>query len=158
MTDSFSTSVIIHADIKLVWKTLTDLELMTKWLGEPEMKIEVQCNWIVNDPIFIRGFNHVKFENKGIVLKFDKNSRLSYTHLSSISHLADKQENYSILDFTLIRATDDMSLQLNITNFPTEVIRKHLEFYWRTTVVKIKKMAEEMTDREFDTIIINNIK
>ncbi|MDI3318581.1 SRPBCC domain-containing protein [Pinibacter soli] len=112
------------------------------------MQLEVQCNWVVNEPIFIRGFNHVKFENKGVVLQFHKNSRLTYSHLSSLSRLADKQDNYSILDFILSNATDGTVLQLNITNFPTEVIRKHLEFYWRATVVKIKKMAEELASKE----------
>lgn len=144
MSNIFSTSVIIHADRKLIWKTLTDVALMTKWLGEPDMNLEVECTWLVNEPIFIRGFNHVKFENKGVVLQFHQNSRLTYSHLSSLSHLADKAENYSILDFILLHATDGTRLQLNITNFPTEVIRKHLEFYWRATVVKIKKMAEEL--------------
>jgi uncharacterized protein YndB with AHSA1/START domain len=148
MTDSFSTSVIIHADRKFVWKTLTDLTLMTKWLGEPEMKLEVQCNWVVNEPIFIRGFNHIKFENKGVVLQFYQNSRLTYSHLSSLSHLPDVLENYSILDFILSPATDGTMLQLNIPNFPTEVIRKHLEFYWKATVVKIKKMAEEIVEKD----------
>jgi len=148
MNDSFSTSVIIHADRKFIWKTLTDPALMTKWLGEPDMRLEVHSNWEVNEAIIIRGFNHVNFENKGVVLQFHKNSRLTYSHLSSLSHLADKQENYSILDFILFNATDGIELQLNITNFPTEVIRKHLEFYWRSTVVKIKKMAEEWTDKE----------
>ncbi|MDH7463714.1 SRPBCC domain-containing protein [Chitinophagaceae bacterium 26-R-25] len=145
MNDSFSTSVIIHADRKFIWEILTDVELMTKWLGEPDMQLEVQCNWVVNEPIIIRGFNHIKFENKGVVLQFHKNSRLRYSHLSSISRLTDEQDNYSILDFILVAATDGTELQLNITNFPTEVIRKHLEFYWRATVVKIKKMAEELT-------------
>lgn len=147
MRDSFSTSVIIHADRKVIWKILTDVALMTKWLGEPDMQLEVHCNWVVNEAIFIRGFNHVKFENKGVVLLFDQNSRLTYSHLSSLSRLADKQENYSILDFILEPAIDGITLQLNITNFPTEVIRKHLEFYWRTTVVKIKRMAEELADK-----------
>ncbi|MBV4357893.1 SRPBCC family protein [Pinibacter aurantiacus] len=149
MNDSFSTSVIIHADRKFIWQTLTDPQLMTKWLGEPDMQLEVQCNWVLNEPIIIRGFNHIKFENKGVVLQFHTNSRLTYSHLSSISLLADKHENYSILDFILLNATDGTELQLYITNFPTEVIRKHLESYWRATVGKIKKMAEELTSKGF---------
>jgi hypothetical protein len=120
---------------------------MTKWLGEVEMKLEVQCDWIVGEPIIIRGFNHLTFENKGVVLLFEENSRLSYSHFSSISRLADKQENYSILDFTLKPIDNQTMLTLNINNFPTEVIRKHLEFYWRGTVVKIKRMAEKLATK-----------
>ena len=42
MTDKFSTTITIQAEPAEVWTTLTDLELMTQWLGEPEMEIEVQ--------------------------------------------------------------------------------------------------------------------
>ena len=33
-------------------------------------------------------------------------------------------------------------LTLTITNFSTEPIRKNLEFYWRGSIVRIKKMVE----------------
>ncbi len=111
-------------------------------MGEPGMNIEVHTNWQISTPIIIRGFHHVKFENKGTVLKFDKYSRLSYTHLSSLSQLADLPESYSIIEFILTPVDGQTSLTLNITNFPTESIRKHLEFYWRTTIFKIKESAE----------------
>jgi bisphosphoglycerate-dependent phosphoglycerate mutase len=38
---------------------------MTKWMGELEMKIEIETDWRVNSPMIIRGFHHVEFENKG---------------------------------------------------------------------------------------------
>jgi uncharacterized protein YndB with AHSA1/START domain len=128
-----------------VWTTLTDLELMSKWLGDPEMNIEVQTDWNINSPIFIRGFHHTKFENKGTILQYDKEKRLSYTHLSSVSRLADEKENYTILEFILTPIDNQTQLTLNIENFPTETIRKHLEFYWRTTIVTIKKQTENKT-------------
>ena len=139
MTDKFSTAVTINSEPVKVWDTLTDLELMRQWLGEPEMKIEVQTDWKINTTIFIRGFHHIKFENKGIVLQYDREKKLSYSHFSSISRLQDKPENYSILEFILAPIDKQTLLTLNISNFPTETIRKHLEFYWRTTIVTIKK-------------------
>jgi uncharacterized protein YndB with AHSA1/START domain len=142
MTEKFSTSVIINSDPSKVWTTLTDIEAMSKWLGDPEMNIEVQTDWKINTPIFIRGFHHVNFENKGTILQYDREKKLSYTHLSSVSRLADKQENYTILEFILTPGDKQTQLTLNIENFPTETIRKHLEFYWRTTIVKIKKTIE----------------
>jgi hypothetical protein len=116
--------------------------MVTQWSGEPEMKIEVVTDWKINSPIIIRGFHHIRFENKGTVLQFDREKKLSYSHLSSVSRLPDKPENYSILEFNLTPSGKQTLLELIISNFPTETIRKHLEFYWRTTVVKIKRMAE----------------
>lgn len=142
MTNEFSSTVLIHASPAQVWTTLTTREIMTTWMGSPEMEIKVVTDWKVNSPIFIHGFHHVKFENKGLVLQYDRESKLSYSHLSDISRLPDIPENYSILEFVLTPIEDKTQLTFTITNFPTEVIRKHLEFYWRTTIIGIKKVAE----------------
>lgn len=112
-------------------------------MGDPEMKIEVQTDWKIDSEIFIRGFHHIKFENKGVILQYDRENRLSYTHLSSVSRLEDKYENYTILEFVLIPIEEQTLLTLNIENFPTEIIRKHLEFYWRTTILTIKGQTEK---------------
>jgi uncharacterized protein YndB with AHSA1/START domain len=143
MDDKFSTTITIDADPAKVWTTLTDLKIMVRWLGEPEMKIKVQTDWKVNEAISIRGFHHVEFENRGTVLHYDKERKLSYSHLSSISRLSDKPENYSVLEFTLTPINSHTQLTLVISKFPTETIRKHLEFYWRTTIVTFKKTVEE---------------
>jgi len=84
----------------------------------------------------------LKVENKGIVLKYEKEKRLIYTHLSSLSRLPDKQENYSTLEFILTPTANHTLLTLNIENFATELIRKHLEFYWKTTLNVIKENVE----------------
>ena len=145
MTSKFSTTISINSDAATIWANLTNPELMTKWMGELEMKIEIETDWKVNSPMIIRGFHHVEFENKGIILQYDKEKRLSYSHLSSISRLQDKTENYSILEFTLTPLEKFTLLSLNISNFPTDSIRKHLEFYWKSTIITIKEMIESQT-------------
>ncbi len=142
MTDKFSVAVTINSEPAKVWAALTDHKLMVQWMGDPEMKLEINTNWKVNEEILIRGFHHLKFENKGIVLSYDKEKKLSYSHLSSLSRLPDKPGNYSVLEFVLIPVDEHTLLTLFITNFPTETIRKHLEFYWRGTMAKIKNAVE----------------
>ena len=144
MVDEFSVAVTINSEPAEVWSALTDPERMAKWIGEPEMRIEVHTDWRVDAPILIRGFHHIKFENKGVVLKYEKERRLRYSHLSSVSRLPDEQESYSILDFRLTPLEPQTLLTLKIENFPTEAIRKHLEFYWRTTIITIKEMVENL--------------
>lgn len=145
MNGNFSATVTINSYPDKVWTTLTDLNLMTQWLGEPEMNIEVRTDWKINSPISIHGFHHVNFENKGIILQYDKENILSYTHLSSVSRLEDKQENYTTLEFVLTPVDKQTKLTINIENFPTETIQKHLEFYWHTTILTIKRETENAT-------------
>jgi uncharacterized protein YndB with AHSA1/START domain len=145
MNGKFSVTVIINSNPGNVWTTLTDPELMAQWLGDPEMEIKVVTDWKINSSISISGFHHVKFENKGIILHYDREKKLSYTHLSSVSRLADRKENFTTLEFVLTPIDKQTQLTINIENFPTETIQKHLEFYWRTTIVTIKRETENAT-------------
>jgi uncharacterized protein YndB with AHSA1/START domain len=133
---NFSSAVLINRAVPEVWEMLTDPKMMIRWMGEPEMQIEIETNWQLNSPIIIRGFHHVRFENKGVVLEFEKEKRLCYTHLSSLSRLPDVPENYSKLLFTLNGGPKTTGL--TITS-----IRKHLEFYWRGTLARIKEAVEK---------------
>jgi hypothetical protein len=107
-------------------------------MGGDEFQLEIITDWQLHAPIVIRGFHHAHFENKGEILHIEEGKRLSYSHLSNISRLPDTPENYCILDYVLTLVDGQTQLTFSITNFPTEVIRKHLEFYWRTTIIKFK--------------------
>jgi uncharacterized protein YndB with AHSA1/START domain len=143
MTDKFTTTVIVNSGVQQVWRILTDRDSMSQWMGDPEMDIKVQTDWKINSPIFITGFHHVKFQNNGMVLQYDKEKRLKYSHLSSVSRLPDQPENYSVIEFILTPLDQRTQLRLEVQNFPTDTIRKHLEFYWKTTLHLIKTTVEK---------------
>ena len=143
MSDSiFNKTININAPISKVWDTLTTPDLMQKWMSETE--INIITDWNAGRPILIRGRLHgIKFENKGTVLQFEREKILKYSHLSSLSRLSDKPENYSVLEFRLAPISNQTTLTLTLINFPTETIYKHLAFYWNVTLEIIKKMIEE---------------
>jgi uncharacterized protein YndB with AHSA1/START domain len=143
MTYRIEKTVLINSAASIVWKTLTEPELMKQWMGDPETEIDIQTNWQVNSPIVIAGFHHLKFENKGTVLQFEPGQALKYNFLSSLSRLPDIAENYTTVGFTLSPTDNQTALTLVITNFPTETIYRHLDFYWRTTIELIKQLAEK---------------
>lgn len=145
MTQRIDKTIIIKAPPYTVWDTLTNPDMIRQWVGEPEMGIEIITDWKVGNPIVIKGFHHIKFENKGTVLHVEPNKVLQYNYLSSLSRLPDKPENYSIVEFRLAPAPleNQTSLTLTLSNFPTETIFKHLDFYWKTTVEIIKKVIEK---------------
>ena len=45
MLGKFSASVTINSEPFAVWIALTDPELKVKWIGDPELEIEVLTNW-----------------------------------------------------------------------------------------------------------------
>jgi uncharacterized protein YndB with AHSA1/START domain len=137
----FNKTVEINAQISKVWDTLTAPELMKKWISETE--IDIITDWNVGSPILMRGGLHrVKFENTGTVLQFEPEKILRYSHLSSLSRLPDKPENYSIIEFRLEPIGSQSSLTVTVSNFPTESIYKHLVFYWNVTLEIIKRRIE----------------
>jgi uncharacterized protein YndB with AHSA1/START domain len=143
MNDVFSTSVTIHATPAVVWDALTLPAHMAQWMGDPEMEIRIITDWQVASSIVIRGIHHVPFENNGVVLRYEQEELLRYTHRSSVSQLTDIPESYSILTFSLTPDNGHTQLWLEIRNFPTESIQHHLEFYWRTTLTMLKEWIEK---------------
>jgi uncharacterized protein YndB with AHSA1/START domain len=143
---SFSKTVHINAPTAKVWDALTNPALMKKWMSETESETEIDIvtDWEVGSPILIRGRLHrVKFENKGTVLQFEPEKVLQYSHLSSISRLPDKPENYALFEFRLASINNQTTLTVNVSNFPTKVIYKHLAFYWNAAPEVLKRLIEE---------------
>jgi uncharacterized protein YndB with AHSA1/START domain len=137
-------SITINAPSSEVWRALTDPNLMKQWIAEQEMRVRIITDWKVGSPIMVEGrHNNVNFENKGTVLHFEPNSLLRYSHFSSLSRLPDKAENYTIIEFRLARTEENAtSLNVTISNFPSESIFKHFEYYWRITIEVIKRSIE----------------
>lgn len=143
MNQRFGKTVIVNANPATVWNTLTNVKLVKQWMGDEEMKLEIETTWKINSPFTTRGFHHVKFENNGIILQYEPNRILQYTHLNSVSRLEDKPENYSLISFELKPEKHQTILILTIENFPTETIYRHLSFYWMGTIEKIKIITEQ---------------
>jgi len=143
MIQQIEKSITIKALPGAVWDVLTNPHTMKHWMGDPEMKLEVMTDWKMASSILIKGFHHVAFENKGIVLKFEPPHALAYTYLSSLSRLADQPENYSIIEFRLTSTEEATLVNLLLSNFPTETIFKHIDFYWTGTLEILKKVVEQ---------------
>jgi uncharacterized protein YndB with AHSA1/START domain len=144
VTDVIANSATINAPPSEVWRALTDPDLMKCWIAEPEMRVGISTDWKIGSPIVVKGHhNNVDFENKGTILQFEPYSILRYTHLSSISGLSDKAENYTVIEFRLERTEENStSLNVRISNFPTKSAFKHWEFYWKVTIEVLKRFIE----------------
>ncbi len=144
MNQRIKKAIAINVIPSQLWASLTSPQLMQKWMDEH--KIEVITDWKIGAPIVIRSPAHwFPFENKGTILAFEINRLLSYSHLSSLSHLPDVPSSYTGISFTLEPFGSQTILTLEINNFPTESIYKHFEFYWSVTLGILKQTAENMS-------------
>ena len=135
-------NVMIQASPAIVWKFLTTPGLMVQWMGEPEMELNIITDWEVGGSFIVKGFHHIKFENRGTILQFEPGSVLKYDHLSSISRLPDVPENHTIICFRLTPVGKQTLLTLTLSHFPTETVLKHLTFYWKSTIEVLKARVE----------------
>lgn len=142
MTQKIEKKVSIDAPIDAVWNALTKPDLIKLWMAEPEIGLQVSADWMEGASISMKGFHHIEFENKGIVLKVDPEKELRYSYLSSLSQLPDRPENYSIISFKLHPSGNSTLVTLTISNFPTESIFRHVDLYWQATLVILKQVAE----------------
>lgn len=140
--DIITLNITIAAAPAVVWNALTDPSSMAEWMAEPGMELRVETGWSVGSPIIMHAVHHLPFTNTGTVLEFLPNERLRYSHRSSLSRLPDLPQHQTILDFHLRAVPDGTMLSLNISIFPTETIREHLEMYWRGTVVHLRTYCE----------------
>jgi uncharacterized protein YndB with AHSA1/START domain len=136
-----SKTISIRRPPSKVWEALTNLNSMRTWMSES--KIEIITDWEVGSPITIQGeLSNIPFENKGVVLGFEPESLLRYSHLSSLSMLDDHVKSYSVIEFRLTENNNLTILTFTMSNFPTEIIYKHLAFYWNSTLQILKEFIE----------------
>lgn len=142
MSAPFTESIELEVPVARAWSALTDPKQLTLWMAEPEVQVEVVTDWSVGGRIEVRGFHHARFVNDGVVVRFEPEARLTYTHRSSLSRLPDVPESYSALDFALAPRGEGATLAITVSGFPEEVIEKHLRFYWRMTLPALKRFLE----------------
>ncbi|MGN6568172.1 MAG: SRPBCC family protein [Flavipsychrobacter sp.] len=137
-----SRSVVINAQPAKVWTALTQPALMKQWMSETDF--DIVTDWKVGGPITMHGDWYKKgFENKGVVLQYEPERVVAYSHLSSLSRLEDRVENYTVLEFQLIPNGAETKVELTLSNFPTEAIYKHLAYYWSVALELLRKFAEQ---------------
>lgn len=146
-TGSVEERLLINASISAVWEALTRVERMKEWMGEPDMRLEIETDWQVGSTFVVRGYHHGHFQNMGIVRDFDPMRRLAYTHLSSLSRLPDRPESHATIAFHLAPVHNATSLTLSITSPLSASIFEHLRFYWRGTLQVLKQYVESMRPR-----------
>lgn len=103
----------------------------------------VVSDWKEEDPIIWKGvWQGKEYEDKGIILKVEKEKLIRYTHYSPLSGKPDKPENYHVVSIELKNNDNGVSVTLTQDNNETEQERDHSESNWTIMLNELKKFVE----------------
>jgi uncharacterized protein YndB with AHSA1/START domain len=138
---SFKLSVqrTIHAPIEKVWDALTNPEVVKQYFFGSELV----TTWQPNSPIIFKGeWDGKPYQDKGTVLVYEPNKRLTYDYHSSWSDLEDRPENYQIITYSVKKKGNSTILTIGQRNI--DALSKKLDSVknWTALTLSIKKMME----------------
>ncbi|MBK9761837.1 MAG: SRPBCC domain-containing protein [Flavobacteriales bacterium] len=130
----------IDASPESVWRALTSPKAVKQYM----MGAELETDWMVGGPVAWRGeFKGKKFEDKGMVLHYDKPEHLAYTHIIPSSGEKDEPENYREFHIRLSKKEDRTRLVLTQDNNPSAEAKRESETNWKMMMAGLKKIAEK---------------
>ena len=133
-------AMLINAPASRVWDAITKPELIKQYLFDTD----VISDWQVGSPILYRGeWEGKSFEDKGTILKIEREKQLVSTHWSPLSGVPDTPENYHTVTYDLVPNEDKTELTITQDNNADEQEKLHSEENWKAVLVGLKKLLEQ---------------
>jgi uncharacterized protein YndB with AHSA1/START domain len=133
-------SVRIKASNDKVWDALVNPEMIRQYM----FGTEVVSDWKEGNPIIWKGiWNGKSYEDKGIILKYEKKKELEFSHFSPLTGIPDIPENYHTVTYRLTYEGDYMLVALSQDNNATETDREHSQKNWEMVLDGLKKVLEK---------------
>jgi len=135
-------SVVINAPIQKVWDALINPEIIKKYM----FGTDVHSDWKEGSAIVWRGeWQGKPYEDKGKILKIEKEHLLQYSHFSPLTGKPDIPENYHTITIEISLNTTQTSVTLTQDNNETEESREHSEKNWQMTLDSLKRLLSLQT-------------
>ena len=132
-------SVLINAPPSRVWDALTNPSMIEKYL----FGTRVTSEWKVGSKITYRGtWQGKSYEDKGQILRMEKEKILESTFFSSMSGLEDKPENYATVTYELKAQNGGTLVTVTQDNNENEAGKEHSEKNWEMVLNTMKKVLE----------------
>lgn len=142
--------IVIDATADRVWDIITSAEPGNEWRNA-----DYATDWQTGSGIAIAATLGTKrFRDKGEVLRSDRPRLLRYSYWSRVSGLEDKPENRSIITLSLSgdNARTLFTVEQDVPPSPPrrgngwetseDSGLKHWQFYWRSALPVLKRIAE----------------
>ncbi len=134
-----TSSTTIDASPKKTWDALVTPEAIKQYM----FGTTVVSDWKAGGAIVWKGeWQGQRYEDKGVILQFDPERRLRFTHFSPLSGLPEKPENYHTVTIDLAPDGARTHVSLEQDNNPTEEARQHSEKNWETVLAGLKQYLE----------------
>jgi uncharacterized protein YndB with AHSA1/START domain len=139
MSLTLTTQIQIHAPTAAVWEALTSPAMVKQYF----FGTDLVTDWQVGSPIYFRGeWDGTPYEDKGVILEFVPQQRMSFDYLSSFSGLADLPENYAQISYVLLEQDGVCTLTITQNKLPDEEKLAHSEQNWQAIMGEMKKILE----------------
>jgi uncharacterized protein YndB with AHSA1/START domain len=136
---TLKTSITINAPAHLVWKALTDEEIVKKYFFGTRQTSDWQKG---SDIIWTGEWEGKTYRDHGKIIDIVPGSRLQYSYWSSMSNLPDVPENYQNVTYDLSETHGVTTLHITQENVKDETAKKHSESNWQYIFGEMKKMVE----------------
>ncbi|WP_411822012.1 SRPBCC family protein [Leptospira sp. 'Mane'] len=132
----------IKASPETVWEVLTS----PKYIKEYLYGTDAISDWKKGSPLIFKGeWEGRAYEEKGVILEFQKPDSFKYTYFTAFFELPELPENYAIIENKLTVAGDTVTIHLSQSGFTSEEKVKHSIDSWNHCLEIIKKTAEALT-------------
>lgn len=132
-------STRIKATVDEVWDALTNPAIIKKYF----FGTNTETDWKPGQPIRFKGeWQGKTYEDKGTVLKYEKNKALSYSYWSSMSGIEDLPENYGIVNYEVSGEDGDVEVKVIQQNIPDEKMKEHSAENWKKVLHDLKELLE----------------
>lgn len=128
----------VKAPVEKVWEAFTDPDLVRQYFFGSEQKTD----WQVGSKILWTGeYEGTTYVDKGEVLEFVPNQKLSYSYLSSWAGLEDRPEHYLWVSYEVAPVEGGTLLTIKQSNYDEDKA-KHSAANWATVIDGLKKLVE----------------
>lgn len=132
-------STVIDAPKSEVWKALVTPAAIKQYM----FGTDVVSSWKKGTSIVWKGeWKGKAYEDKGVILQFEPERRLQYSHFSPLTGLPDRPENYHTVTIELSDESRRTRVSLTQDNNANAEAREHSEENWGTMLEGLKKFVE----------------
>jgi uncharacterized protein YndB with AHSA1/START domain len=133
-------AVTVDAPPAEVWEALITPATIKQYMFGTETVSE----WKEGRPIVWKGeYEGKAYEDKGVILVFEPERVLSYSHYSPLSGQPDVPESYHTVTIELTEHDASTDLKLSQDNNSSEEARDHTAQFWQDMLERIKKLVEK---------------
>ncbi len=132
-------SITIGASSADVWSALVTPAAIKQYM----FGTNVVSTWKEGSPIVWKGeWQGKAYEDKGVILQFEPERLLQYSHFSPLSGLPDTPQSYHTVTLELTAEGGRTRVVLSQDNNVTEKAREHSEENWGMMLAALKQFVE----------------